>query len=83
MVISAFTCAGPAADVTHDDNFENILESHVHISSIQGELLLTTGMITSFGSKPVDHLTLAKLWSITHERTKKTIRWVFIPSQAF
>jgi len=58
-VISAFTCAEPADDVTHNVKFAIVLVSHVHLSSIQTESLLTTGTATSYGSKSVDHLDLA------------------------
>ena len=76
IVISAFTCAGPPDDVTHNDNFATVLESHVHVSSMQDESSLTTGtgafleasMLTSA------HLTLAKHCSITPKRVKKYIR---------
>ena len=74
MVINALTCAIPTDDVTHDDNFENFLESHVHVYSMQAEYLLSSGTVTSYGSNPVEHLNLDKRWSITPERAKKTIR---------
>ena len=48
MVIIEITCALPAADVTHDENFANILEFHVHVSRIQTEYLLTYGKVTSY-----------------------------------
>ena len=74
MVISELTCAGTASYITHDDNFANILEYHVHVSSMRAESLLTSGTVTYYGSKPVDHLTLSKRWSITPESSNNTIR---------
>jgi len=62
--------ATDSADITHDSNFHQILESHVVVSSIDTTL---NGNVMSRKTKPIDSLTLAARWMINPERAKQTI----------
>jgi hypothetical protein len=58
------------ADVTNDENFYDVLASHVQISSIETSL---NGHICSCKTAPIDPQTLATRWMISSERAKQTI----------
>jgi len=55
------------ADITHDCNFHQILELHVTISSIDTNL---NGHVLSCKTRPIDSLTLAARWMISHHLPK-------------
>ncbi len=55
------------ADVTNDENFYNVLASHVQISSIETSL---NGHICSCKTMPIDPQTLAARWMISPECAK-------------
>jgi hypothetical protein len=58
------------ADVTDDENFYDVLASHVQISSIETSL---NGYICSRKTAPINPQTLATRWMISPERAKRTI----------
>ncbi len=58
------------ADVTDDENFYDVLASHVQISSIETSL---NGHICLHKTAPIDPQTLAAHWMISQERAKQTI----------
>ena len=58
------------AGVTDDDNFYDVLASHVQISSIETSL---NGKIFLRKTTPIDPQTLAAHWMISPERAKRTI----------
>ncbi len=58
------------ADVTDDDNFYDVLASHVQISSIETSL---NGHICLRKTVPIDPQTLAARWMISLERAKQTV----------
>jgi hypothetical protein len=58
------------ADLTDDDNFYNILASHVQISTIKSSL---NGHICLQKTAPIDPQTLAARWMISLERAKRTV----------
>jgi hypothetical protein len=58
------------ADVTNDEKFNDVLASHVQISSIETSL---NGHIHSRKTAPIDPQTLAARWMISPERAKRTI----------
>ncbi len=58
------------ADVTDDDNFYQVLASHVQISSIETSL---NGHICSCKIAPIDPQTLAARWMISLEHAKHTV----------
>jgi hypothetical protein len=58
------------ADVTNDENFYDVLASHVQISSIETSL---NGHICLRKSAPIDPQTLAACWMISLECVKRTI----------
>ncbi len=58
------------ADVTDDENFYDVLASHVQISSIESSL---NGHICSHKIAPIDPLTLADCWMISTEHAKQTV----------
>ena len=71
--VTASTC-DDAADLTADDNFANVLQSHVHVNISEISNSGTKyGNIKSQRSKQVDSKTLAKWWSIDQEKAKKTV----------
>jgi hypothetical protein len=55
------------ADITDDENFYDVLASHVQISSIETSL---NGHICSRKTMPIDPQTLAARWMISLERAK-------------
>ncbi len=57
------------ADVNDDENFYDVLASHVQISSIETSL---NGHICSRKTTPIDPQTLATCWMIFPERAKQT-----------
>ncbi len=57
-------------DVTDDENFYDVLASHVQISGIETS---RNGHICSRKTAPIDPQTLAAHWMISPERAKKTI----------
>jgi hypothetical protein len=58
------------ADITNDENFYDVLASHVQISSIETSL---NGHIRSCKTAPIDPQTLAARWMISPERAKRTV----------
>ncbi len=58
------------ADVTDDNNFYDVLASHVQISSIKTSL---SEHIPSRKTAPIDPQTLAAHWMISLERAKQTV----------
>jgi hypothetical protein len=58
------------ADVTDDDNLNDVLASHVQILSIKSSL---NGHICSRKIAPIDLQTLAARWMISSERAKQTV----------
>jgi hypothetical protein len=58
------------ADVTDDDNFYQVLASHVQISSIETSV---NGQICSRKIAPIDPQTLATYWMISLEHAKRTV----------
>jgi hypothetical protein len=58
------------ADVTDDENFHDVLASHVQISSIETSL---NGHICSCKTAPIDPQTSAARWMISPERVKRTV----------
>jgi hypothetical protein len=58
------------ADVTDDENFYDVLASHVQISSIETGL---NGHICSCKTAPIDPQTLAARWLISPECAKRTV----------
>jgi hypothetical protein len=60
-----------AADVTHDCNFHQVLDSYVVISSIDTS---PNGNMRSRKTAPIDSLTLAARWMISPERAKRTVQ---------
>jgi hypothetical protein len=58
------------ADVTNDDNFYDVLASHVQISSIETSL---NGHICLHKTLPIDPQALAARWMISPEHAKQTI----------
>jgi hypothetical protein len=58
------------ADVTDDDNFYDVLASHVQISSIETSLY---GHIHSRKTVPIDPQTLAACWMNSLEHAKRTV----------
>jgi hypothetical protein len=58
------------ADITDDDNFYDVLASHVQISSIETSL---NGHICLRKITPIDPQTLAAHWMIFPERAKQTV----------
>ncbi len=58
------------ADITNDENFYDVLASHVQISSIESSL---NGHIRSRKTVPIDPQTLATHWMISPERAKQTV----------
>ncbi len=58
------------ADVTDDENFYDVLASHVQISSTETSL---NGHICSRKTAPINPHTLAAHWIISLERAKQTV----------
>ncbi len=58
------------ADVTDDENFYDVLASHVQISSIETSL---NGYICLRKTVPIDPHTLAARWMISLEHAKQTV----------
>ncbi len=58
------------ADVTDDNNFYDVLASHVQISSIETSL---NGLICSRKTTPINPQTLAARWMISPESAKQTV----------
>jgi hypothetical protein len=58
------------ADVTDDDNFYDVLASHVQISSIKTSL---NGHSCSHKTAPIDPQTLVAHWMISLEHGKRTV----------
>ncbi len=58
------------ADITDDENFYDVLASHVQISSIETSL---NGHICLRKTAPIDPQTLAARWMISLERAKQTV----------
>ncbi len=58
------------ANVTDDDNFYDVLASHVQISSIETSL---NGHICLHKTAPIDPQTLVARWMISPERVKRTV----------
>jgi hypothetical protein len=58
------------ADVIDDENFYDVLASHVQISSIETSL---NGHICLRKTAPIDPPTLATRWMISPERAKQTV----------
>jgi hypothetical protein len=58
------------ADITDDNNFYDVLASHVQISSIETSL---NGHIHLRKTAPIDPQTLAARWMISPERAKQTV----------
>ncbi len=58
------------ADVTDDENFYDVLASHVQISSIETSL---NGHIRLRKTAPINPQTLATCWMISLERAKQTV----------
>ncbi len=58
------------ADITDDDNFYDVLASHVQISSNETSL---NGHICLRKTTPIDPQTLAAHWMISPERAKQTV----------
>jgi hypothetical protein len=59
------------ADVTDDENFYDVLASHVQISSIETSI---NGHICSRKTAPINPQTLAACWMISLERAKQTVK---------
>ncbi len=58
------------ADVTDDENFYDVLASHVQISSIETSL---NGLIRLRKTAPINPQTFATHWMISPERAKQTV----------
>ncbi len=58
------------ADMTHDCNFQQVLTSHVIVSSVDASL---SGHVQSRKAAPIDFMTLAARWMIAPEHAKKTV----------
>ncbi len=58
------------ADVTDDENFYDVLASHVQISSIETSF---NGHIRLQKTVPIDPQILATHWMISPERAKQTV----------
>ena len=58
------------ADITNNDNFHVVLNSQVHISSVE---TLSNGHFTTQQNRPIDHMTLASRWMITPEKALQTL----------
>ena len=58
-------------DITDDDNFHTVLESHIMISSIDSRL---AGQLRTRRTSPIDPLTLAGRWMISPAQAEQTIR---------
>jgi hypothetical protein len=58
------------ADVTDDNNFYDVLASHVQIFSIETSL---NGHIRLHKTAPIDPQTLAAIWMFSPERAKRTV----------
>ena len=59
------------ADITHDCNFHQVLQSHVTISSMDTCL---TGNVRSRKTAPIDFATLANRWMISPAKAKQTVQ---------
>jgi hypothetical protein len=59
------------ADVMHDCNFQQVLTSHVIISSVNASL---TGHVRMCKAAPIDSKTLAARWMVPSERAQRTVQ---------
>ena len=59
------------ADITHDCNFHQTLQSHITISSMDTCL---TGNLQSCKAAPIDFATLANRWMISPPKAKQTVQ---------
>ena len=59
-------------DITHDDNFYDILSSHIVISSIDTGINLT-GNVRACKNPGIDFKTLARCWGILPSAAQQTI----------
>ncbi len=59
------------ANMTHDCNFHQVLNSHVVISSINASL---SGHVRLRKAAPIDFMTLAARWMIALEHAKKIVQ---------
>jgi hypothetical protein len=59
------------ADMMHDCNFHQVLNSHVVLSSIDASL---SGHVQSSKTAPIDFMTLAAQWMIAPDHAKKTVQ---------
>ncbi len=67
VINSLFSLTPDQADITDDENFYDVLASHVQISSIETSL---NGHIRLRKTAPIDPQTLAARWMISLERAK-------------
>ncbi len=70
MINLLFSLTTDQADVTDDDNFYQVLSSHVLISSIETSL---NGHICLRKTAPIDPQTLATHWMISLEHAERTV----------
>jgi hypothetical protein len=70
VINSLSSLTSDQADVTNDENFYDVLASHVQISSIETGL---DGHICSRKTTPIDPQTLAARWMISPEHARQTI----------
>ena len=72
LVINSFSSCthSPLADITHDDNFGNVLLSKVQVSAVKKK----AGTVGSTQGKLVDAQALSRRWMIPLHRAKNTVR---------
>ena len=71
LVVSEFySYVYDPVDVFHDQNFHQMLTSHVVVSSADTAL---NGHIVLRNTVPIDSMTLAARWMISPERAKQTV----------
>jgi hypothetical protein len=71
LVINALSSlTTDTADITDDDNFHVMVNSQVHISSVE---TLSNGHFTTQQKRPIDHLMLASQWMIAPEKALQTV----------
>ncbi len=58
------------ADITDNDNFHVVLNSQVHISSVETS---SNGHFMTQQKRPIDHMTLASRWMIAPEKALQTV----------
>ena len=72
LVINALnSLTTDTADIAHDCNFHQVLQSHVTMFSMDTCL---TGNVRSRKTAPIDSMTLANRWMISPAQTKQTVQ---------